>query len=279
MAAVSGAPALLWRRLAAELLGSAFLAAVVVGSGIAAQRPVAGRHRAGVAGERGGDRGRAVRDHFDVRPGVGGPFQPGGVVRRRRVRGLRWRDAAAYLPAQVAGCVAGAVAREPDVRHPGRSISTKQRATGAHFLSEVIATLGLLLVIFALARTGRARAPRRRSGPISAPRISSPPRRVSPTRRSPSAGCSPTPSPASPRLRRRRSSPPRSSAVCCARWPSRCCIPRITAAEASEVIVPHHPMPAPANRGARARPRRRLPERRRRRPAAWARFRQPTPAL
>jgi glycerol uptake facilitator-like aquaporin len=38
------------------------------------------------------------------------------------------------------------------------SISAKHRASGAHFLSEIIATLGLLLVIFALARTGRARA-------------------------------------------------------------------------------------------------------------------------
>jgi arsenate reductase len=38
------------------------------------------------------------------------------------------------------------------------SISAKHRATPAHFLSEVIATLGLILVIFALARSGRSRA-------------------------------------------------------------------------------------------------------------------------
>ena len=41
---------------------------------------------------------------------------------------------------------------------PAVSISTKARATPAHFLSEVIATLGLLLVIFALARSGRSRS-------------------------------------------------------------------------------------------------------------------------
>ena len=41
---------------------------------------------------------------------------------------------------------------------PAVSISAKHRATPAHFLSEVIATLGLLLVIFALARSGRSRA-------------------------------------------------------------------------------------------------------------------------
>jgi glycerol uptake facilitator-like aquaporin len=36
------------------------------------------------------------------------------------------------------------------------SISTKHRASGAHWLSEVVATVGLILVIFALARTGRS---------------------------------------------------------------------------------------------------------------------------
>jgi arsenate reductase len=41
---------------------------------------------------------------------------------------------------------------------PAVSISTKHRATPAHFLSEVVATLGLMLVIFALARSGRSRA-------------------------------------------------------------------------------------------------------------------------
>jgi arsenate reductase len=41
---------------------------------------------------------------------------------------------------------------------PAVSISAKHRASAAHFLSEVIATLGLLLVIFALARSGRSRS-------------------------------------------------------------------------------------------------------------------------
>ena len=48
--------------------------------------------------------------------------------------------------------------REPDVRLPAATISAKYRASAAHFLSEVIATLGLLLVIVALARSGRSRS-------------------------------------------------------------------------------------------------------------------------
>ncbi len=71
---------------------------------------------------------------------------------------MSWRDAAAYLPAQVAGCTAGAVVANLMFTLPAVSISARHRATPAHFLSEVIATAGLLLVIFALVRSGRARS-------------------------------------------------------------------------------------------------------------------------
>ena len=71
---------------------------------------------------------------------------------------MRWRHAAAYLPAQVAGCIAGAVLANLMFGQAAVSISVKDRATGPHFLSEIVATLGLILVIFALARSGRARS-------------------------------------------------------------------------------------------------------------------------
>jgi glycerol uptake facilitator-like aquaporin len=72
--------------------------------------------------------------------------------------GLSWRDAAAYLPVQVAGCIGGAVIANLMFALPAVTISTKHRASPAHFLSEIIATLGLMLVIFALARSGRSRS-------------------------------------------------------------------------------------------------------------------------
>jgi arsenate reductase len=59
---------------------------------------------------------------------------------------------------QVAGCIGGAVIANLMVAQPAVSISTKHRATPAHFLSEIVATLGLMLVIFALARSGRSGA-------------------------------------------------------------------------------------------------------------------------
>jgi glycerol uptake facilitator-like aquaporin len=70
--------------------------------------------------------------------------------------GLRRREVAAYLPAQVAGCIAGVMAANLMFARAVVSISTKHRATPAHFLSEIVATLGLILFIFALARSGRS---------------------------------------------------------------------------------------------------------------------------
>ena len=97
--------------------------------------------------------------------------------------GSSWRDAVAYLPAQVVGCIGGAVVANLMFSQAAVSISTHHRASPAHFLSEVVATLGLILVIFALARSGRARTARRRpSAPTSERPTSSPARRASPTR-------------------------------------------------------------------------------------------------
>jgi arsenate reductase len=72
--------------------------------------------------------------------------------------GLRWRDAVSYLPAQVAGCVIGAIVINVMFVQPAVSISTHHRASPQNFLSEIVATLGLVVLIFALARSDRARA-------------------------------------------------------------------------------------------------------------------------
>jgi arsenate reductase len=146
----------LWRRLAAEFLGSAFLAAIVIGSGIAAQRLSPG------------DTGLALLENAAATaaglfaiilmfgPVSGAHFNPVVSFADATLGGISWRDAAAYLPAQVAGCITGAAAANLMFGLDAVSISVKDRASGAHALSEVIATAGLLLVIFALARTGRA---------------------------------------------------------------------------------------------------------------------------
>jgi arsenate reductase len=108
------------RRALAELLGSAFLAATVVGSGIAAAQ-----------------------------------LSPVVSLADSALGGLRRRDLLAYVPAQVAGCVIGTVVANAMFGLAAISTSTTHRASGPHLFAEVVATLGLLLVIFSLARTHR----------------------------------------------------------------------------------------------------------------------------
>ena len=155
---MTSAPVLLWRRLLAEFLGSAFLAAVVIGSGIAAQRLSPGETGLELLENAAATAAGLFAIILMFGPVSGGHFNPVVSFVDAFFGGLSWRDAAAYLPAQVAGCIAGAVLANVMFALPAVTISAKHRASGAHFLSEVIATIGLLLVIFALARSGRGRS-------------------------------------------------------------------------------------------------------------------------
>jgi arsenate reductase len=143
------------RRLLAEFAGSAFLAALVIGSGIAAQRlsedvglqllETAAATAAGLF---------AILLMFG--PVSGAHLNPVVSLVDAAFGGLRRRHVLAYIPAQVAGCVAGAIVANAMFALSAVSISTHHRASPAHLFAEAIATLGLILVIFALARTGRA---------------------------------------------------------------------------------------------------------------------------
>ena len=146
------------RRLLAELLGSAFLAALVIGSGIAAQMLSPG------------DVGLQLFENAIATamglaaiilmfgPVSGGHFNPVVSLADATFGGISWRDALAYIPAQVAGCVLGAITANGMFALAAVSISTHHRASAAHLFSEAIATAGLLLVIFSLARTRRLSA-------------------------------------------------------------------------------------------------------------------------
>jgi glycerol uptake facilitator-like aquaporin len=144
------------RRLLAEFLGAAFLAAVVIGSGIAAQQLSPGN----VGLELFENAAATAAGLFAIilmfGPVSGAHFNPVVSLVDASFGGISWRDALAYAPAQVGGCIAGAVAANGMFAGAAVSISTKHRASPAHLLAEVIATLGLLLVIFSLARTRRS---------------------------------------------------------------------------------------------------------------------------
>ena len=149
--------AALWRRLLAELLGSAFLAAVVIGSGISAQRLSPGNTGLELLENAAATAAGLFAIILMFGPVSGGHFNPVVSFADAAFGGMSWRDAAAYLPAQVAGCTGGAVVANLMFSGPVISMSAKHRGSPAHFLSEVVATAGLLLVIFALARSGRSR--------------------------------------------------------------------------------------------------------------------------
>jgi arsenate reductase len=148
----------LWRRLLAELLGSAFLAAVVIGSGIAAQRLSPGAVGLELLENAAATAAGLFAIILMFGPVSGGHFNPVVSFVDAAFGGLRCREAAAYLPFQVIGCIGGAVLANLMFAQAAVSFSAKHRASPAHFLSEIVATLGLILVIFALARSGRSRA-------------------------------------------------------------------------------------------------------------------------
>jgi glycerol uptake facilitator-like aquaporin len=143
------------RRLLAELLGSAFLAAVVIGAGIAAQRLSPNDIGLQLFEDAAATAAGLFAIILMFGPVSGGHFNPVVSLVDAHFGGISRRDALAYLPAQVAGCTLGAVAANIMFSLSAVSISTHHRASPAHFLSEIIATSGLILVIFALARTRR----------------------------------------------------------------------------------------------------------------------------
>lgn len=144
------------RRLTAELVGSALLAALVIGSGIAAQS--LSPDDVGL---------QLLENAFATALGLpvlilifgpvsGAHFNP-VVSLVDSVSGMRsWRDTIVYIPAQIVGCILGAMLANLMFGGAAISISTTDRLTPPHFLSEIVATAGLILIIFALARTDRA---------------------------------------------------------------------------------------------------------------------------
>jgi arsenate reductase len=144
------------RRLTAELVGSALLAALVIGSGIAAQS--LSPDDVGL---------QLLENAFATALGLpvlilifgpisGAHFNP-VVSLVDSASGMRpWKDTALYIPAQIIGCILGAILANLMFGSAAVSISTTDRITAPHFLAEVIATAGLILIIFSLARTDRS---------------------------------------------------------------------------------------------------------------------------
>jgi len=150
----------LGRRLIAEFLGTGLLVTVVVGSGIAAAQLSAG------------DVGLQLLENSTATvfglaflilifgPVSGGHFNPvvsaaDWLLGRRSGTGLSGVEVAGYSGAQITGGVLGAVLANVMFDLPAIEISSKDRVSVGHGVAAVVATAGLVLLIFALARSGR----------------------------------------------------------------------------------------------------------------------------
>ncbi|GGA62256.1 MIP family protein [Pseudoclavibacter endophyticus] len=149
-------PAPLWRQALAEGVGTALLVAIVVGSGIMAERMSPGD--AGLQllqNSLATTLGLAVLIVV-LQPVSGAHFNP-VVTLADRALGARLGAGAigSFIAAQIGGGVLGGMLANAMFAVP-TTIATTARATPANLLAEVVATAGLVLVIFALVRTGRA---------------------------------------------------------------------------------------------------------------------------
>jgi len=143
------------RRVLAEFIGTAFLVAAVIGSGIAAVR--LSPHDAGlqllensiVTG------GALVALILALQP-VSAGFNPVVTLVERALGAVSSRDAAALIVAQFAGGFVGAVVANLMFDLSAVNLSTRHRDGGGVLLGEVVATLGLLVVIFGTVRAGRS---------------------------------------------------------------------------------------------------------------------------
>ena len=144
------------RKVTAEAVGTALLVAIVVGSGIYAQR---------LSPNDGGL--QLLENSIATGAGLvalilafgsvsGAHFNPVVSLADRMLGGLTTREFVAYVPAQVAGACVGAVVANLMFELDAVTWSTHTRSTGGPWLGEVVATFGLLMVILGVVRSGRA---------------------------------------------------------------------------------------------------------------------------
>jgi glycerol uptake facilitator-like aquaporin len=148
---------LLARQAAAEFIGSALLAATVVGSGIAAQRlspddvGLQLLENALITG--------AVLVALILALGpVSAAFNPVVTLVERALGAVSTAAAAVFIACQVAGCCLGVMVANLMFDLSAVNISSRDRTGGDLLLGEAVATFGLIVIIFGVVRSGRRQA-------------------------------------------------------------------------------------------------------------------------
>jgi glycerol uptake facilitator-like aquaporin len=143
------------RRLVAEALGTGFLIIAVIGSGIMAKRLSPDDVGLQLLENAAATAGALVGLILMFGAVSGAHFNPVVTLVDRLSGTLGVRDGVCYVAAQTVGGCAGAIVANLMFGLPAVQWSTKTRSSGALWLSEVVATVGLLLVINGCVRTGR----------------------------------------------------------------------------------------------------------------------------
>jgi arsenate reductase len=146
------------RQALAEFIGTALLVAVVVGSGIAAARLSPGATGLQLLENAAATAAGLVAIILAVGPVSGGHLNPVVSIADRYFGGITTRQLRYYIGAQFLGGAFGAVIANLMFSEPAVELSTHTRSGSGIWLGEVVATFGLLLVIFGVVRSGRMTA-------------------------------------------------------------------------------------------------------------------------
>jgi glycerol uptake facilitator-like aquaporin len=140
------------RRTMAEGIGTALLLATIVGSGIMGERLAGGNVAVALLANTLATGAALVALFLAFGPLSGAHFNPAVTLADASLGGTPWREVPAYLLAQVAGAFAGVAAADAMFELPAFSASRHARTGPGQWLSEIVATFGLLAVIWGCSR-------------------------------------------------------------------------------------------------------------------------------
>jgi arsenate reductase len=150
--------ATLVRQAIAEFVGTATLLVAVIGSGIAAQRLSPGDVGLQLLENAAATAAALVAIILAVGPVSGAHLNPVVTLASRALGSLTTLTAVVHMVAQIVGAAAGAVVANLMFGLPAVQVAATQRSGGGLWLGEVVATFGLVLVIFGVVRSGRSAA-------------------------------------------------------------------------------------------------------------------------
>lgn len=149
----------LLKRATAEFIGTAFLLAIVIGSGIMGERLAGGNAAIALLGNTLSTGAGLVFLILTFAPISGAHFNPAVTLAAVRQNNLNWREIIIYLLAQICGAFAGAAMANTMFELPVLFAANKARSGNAQIFSEFIATFGLLAVILAVSKFRAATIP------------------------------------------------------------------------------------------------------------------------